>query len=106
MKRVRAGLADSVYHAAGRLPVLGRVIACEHGKFLNRVHAQVDADHAPRRAVAVVVDAKSIQTIVVLRRPAAGDGELRSKSPVPTPGSGFETQLRFDRVDSRLKSGQ
>ncbi len=90
MERVRARLTNRVYDSARCLTIFGRVVACQHREFLNGVHAQVNADHAARGAVAVIVDAEPVQTIIVLRRSAAGDGQLRTKSAVPAPRAGFE----------------
>src|SRR5579863_1229485 len=41
MESVGPRLADGVDHAAGGPPILGRVVAGDHGEFLDRIHAQV-----------------------------------------------------------------
>src|SRR5437867_7909585 len=82
MERVGPRLADSVDYPAGGPPILGRVVAGDHGEFLNRIHAQGDPDHAAR-AVGVITDAEPVEPVVVLRGPAPGDGELCPNAPVP-----------------------
>ena len=101
MKCVRSRFTDGVDHSAGRPPILGRVIAGEHGEFLNRVHAQADADHASRPAVAVIIDAQSVQPVIVLCGPASRNRKLRAKTSIPALRAALERHLRFDRVDTR-----
>src|SRR5262249_35093657 len=103
---VRSGFADGVDHAARGPAILGRVVASEHGEFLNGIHTQVAADHAARAAVAVIVDAETVEPVIVLRGPAAGDGELIPEASVPARSPAFERQLGFDCVDPRGKSGE
>ena len=75
MQRVGARLADGVDYPARGPPILGRVVAGDHGEFLNRIHAQGDPDHAAR-AVGVIGDAEPVEPVVVLCGPAPGDAQL------------------------------
>ncbi len=106
MESVGPRLGDGVDYAAGGPPILGRVVAGEHGEFRNRIHAQADPDHAARPAVAVIVDAVPVHPVVVLRGAAAGNGQLRAKAPVPAHRAAGEGHLRFDRVDTGGKGGE
>src|SRR5262249_42225074 len=105
MERVGPRLADGVDNPAGGPSIFGRVVAGDHGEFLNRIHAQADSDHAAR-AVGVIVDAEPVDPVVVLRGPASRDGHLKSKAPVPADRAVLEGHLGFDRLDAGGKSGQ
>src|SRR5215472_3571626 len=106
MESVRPRLADGVDHAAGGPAILGRVVAGQHGKLLNRIHAQVAADYAAWPAVAIIIDAEPIEPVIVLRGPAPGDGQLRPKAPVPAHCAVLEGHLSFDGIDAGSESGQ
>src|ERR1700676_1252966 len=103
MERVGPRLTDGVDNAAGSLSIFGRVVTGENREFLNRIHAQLDPDHASRPAVGVIVDAIPVHPVIVFRGPAAGNGQLRSEAPIPAPVTAIEGDLRFDRIDTRTK---
>src|SRR5207302_3031498 len=67
----RAG--NCIDHASRGLAIVCRVVAGDYREFLNRVHAKVAAQDAPRRAVGVVIETDAIQSIVVLLWPRAGN---------------------------------
>src|SRR3977135_3517660 len=105
MEGVRTGLGDGVNDSAGGLTIFGRESAGQNGEFLNGVHTQGGADHVARPAVGVIVDADSVQTVVVVCRPLSGDGEFRSEATVPARG-GSVVHLGFDQVDTRMKGSK
>src|SRR5207302_91612 len=51
MEGVGAGASDGVHYPAGGLAVLCRIVARQHGKFLNGVYAEVLPENASRTAV-------------------------------------------------------
>src|SRR6267143_4586505 len=105
MEGVRAGLGDGVNDSARGLTVFGRESTGQNGELLNGVHAQGGADHVARPAVGVIVDADSVQTVVVVCRSLTGYGEFRPETAVPACGGGV-VHLGFDQVDTRVKSGK
>jgi len=106
MERVGPRFADGVDNAGGGSPIFGRVIAGEHGEFLNRVHTQVDAEHTAGAGVGVIVDAEPVEPVVVLRGLAPGDGQLRPKAPVPAPCASLEGHLDFNGIDAGGKGSE
>ena len=105
MEGVRAGLGDRVYDSAGGLPILGREPAGQNRELLNGVHTQGSADHVARAAVGVIVDANTVQPVVVVCGPLAGDGEFRSEAAVTARGLSI-VHLGFDQVYARVKSSK
>ncbi len=81
MEIPRARLADNADLAAGRAPVLSRIIGCHDLHFLHRVHVG-DADHGAVRTGsqggrAVKRDDRILRARSVnLERLAAADGEI------------------------------
>src|SRR5882762_179519 len=105
MEGVRARLGDGIYDSAGGLPVFRRETPGQNGKLLNGVHTEGRADHVAGPAVGVIVDANSIQPVVVVCCPLAGDGEFRSEAAVAARGLSI-VHLGFDQVDARVKSSK
>src|SRR5260370_289717 len=105
MEAVRTGLGDGIYDSAGGLPVLSREAAGQYRELLNGVHAQGGAEHVARAAVGVIVDANSVQPVVVVCRSLAGDGEFRSEAAIPARG-GSVVHLGLNQVDAGVKSGK
>ncbi len=66
MEAVGARLGDGIYDATRGLPVLSREAACQNREFLNRIDTQGCADHVARAAVGIIVDAHSVQPVVVV----------------------------------------
>src|SRR5262249_53658058 len=97
-------LADGVDDPAGGPSVLGRVVAGDHGEFLNRIHAEGDPDHAAG-TVGVIGDAEPVEPVVVLCGPASGDAELRPKPAVPAKRAALEGQLDFS-IEARNAGGK
>src|SRR6266705_4569018 len=79
MEFVGSRLTDGVDYPAGGPAILGRVVAGDHGEFLNRIHAQGDPGDAAR-AVRVIADAEPVEPVVVLCGPAP---EMLSCAPKP-----------------------
>ncbi len=69
---------DGADDPARRPSVLRREICGQDLELRHRIHAQIPAEDAPGRLVRVIVDARPIQEIVILLRPASGDGQLLS----------------------------
>src|SRR5207244_8806627 len=107
MERVGPRLADGVDYPAGGPAILGRVVAGNHGEFLNRIHAHGDPGDAAR-AVRVIADAEPVEPVVVLSGPAPGDAQLCPKAAVPAERAALEGQLDFsiEAGDAGGKSGQ
>src|SRR5712692_2097143 len=105
METVRTGLGDGIYDSAGGLPVLSREAAGQYRELLNGVHAQGGAEDVARAAVGVIIDANSIQPVVVVCRSLAGDGEFRPEAPVSARGGGV-VHLGLNQVDTRVRSSQ
>src|SRR5437660_9829878 len=94
MEFVSPRLADGVDYPTGGPPILGRIVAGDHGEFLNRIHAQGDPGDAAR-AVGVIGDAEPVEPVVVLCGLAAGDAQLCPKAAVPTERAALEGELDF-----------
>ena len=58
------------------------------------------------RAVGIVIEADAIETILVLLRARARNGQLLSESAIAAIGSGRKTRLGLDRVHAGLEGGQ
>src|SRR6202043_3203598 len=82
MESVGARLGDGVNDSSGSFTVLRRKASRQDRKLLNGVHTQGGADHVARPAVSVVIDADTIQPVIVVCRPLAGNGELRTEAAV------------------------
>src|SRR6267143_1829933 len=105
MEGVRARLGDGIYDSAGGLPILGREPAGQNGELLNGIHTQGSADHVARAAVGVIVDANTVQPVVVVCGPLPGDGEFRSEATITACGLSI-VHLGFDQVYARVKSSK
>src|SRR5262245_36105240 len=106
MDLVRSRFADGIDHSARCPAILRRVVSGKHREFLNRIDTQADADDAAWPAVAVIINAESVEPVIVLCGPASGDGQLRPKTPVPAYRAVFEGHLSFNRIDAGRKSRQ
>src|SRR5260370_4481027 len=82
MEGVRARLGDGVHDSSGGLPVFGREAAGQNGELANGVHTEGGADNVAGSAVGVIVDANSIQPVVVVCCPLPRDGEFRSEAAI------------------------
>src|SRR5262249_52500102 len=106
MKRIGAGLCDSVDYTAGSEPVLGGIVAGQHRKLVNRVDAQVGAENASGTGVGIIVHDRAVKTITVLRGPASTHAQL---FPKPAPASSADVrdvQMSSSLDDSRLQRCQ
>ena len=106
MKRIGARASDGINDATGRFAVLRGIVAGEDGELLDGVDAEVSAEHAARGAVGVIVEADAVQTIVILLRAGAGNGELLSEAAIAAIGAGGEARLRLIGVHARLEGGE
>src|SRR2546426_3769515 len=80
MKRVRSRARDSIDDAARGPAVCSRIIASQNRKLLHGIDTKVVTQNTSRRSVGVVVDAYTIESIVVLIRPRAGNTQGCSKT--------------------------
>src|SRR4029077_20575330 len=62
------------------IAILRRVVAGDNGKLLNRVHAEVRAEHVSWSGIGVVVDDKAVEPVGILRRPISVNAYLRSQA--------------------------
>src|SRR6266436_5595119 len=100
----RAG--NRVDHTAGSFPIFRRIVAGQDGKLLNSINAKVATKDAARRAVRVVIQADTVQTVIVLLRPGARNCELLSETAIAAIRSGGEAWLCLDGFDARLEGCQ
>src|ERR1700730_8384034 len=87
MNLVGSGASNRVDYSAGGLAVLRRVVAGQDGELLNRVHTKASSENTARRSVRIVVKANPIQSIIVLLRACAGNGQLLSEAAIATIGA-------------------
>ena len=88
VKLIGPGSSNGIYHSPGGLAIFRRVVAGQYGKFLNGVHAQVPSQHTAGSPIGVVVEADAIQTVIVLLRSSAGNGQLLTETAIASIGSG------------------
>jgi len=74
MEFVGPRLGDSVDDPTRCSAILRRIIAGQHGKLLNRIHAQVHTQRTSRRTVGVIVDTQPVDAVIIFERLVAGDG--------------------------------
>ena len=106
VKIVSAGAGDGVDNSSRGLAVFGGVVAGQHRKFLDSIDAKIPTQHAAGCAVGVVVEADTVEAVVVLLRARAGDGQLLPEAPVAPVRSSRKSRLRFDSGNSRLQRRQ
>src|SRR5258708_30521593 len=106
MKRVRAGAGRRVDRPSGSLTVVRGRIACHNRKLLHRVYAEHSARDAARSTRTVVVDAHSIQPIVVSLGTIAPDSHIRAKSAVRSAVAHSKCLFGPDLSHARLKKRQ
>ncbi len=82
MEAVRTRLGDCINDSARGFTVLRREASCQYRELLNGIHAEGGADHIARSAVGVVVNADTIEPVIVVRRSLPRDGEFRSEAAV------------------------
>ncbi len=100
---IRPGSRDRVDHSAGGLSVLRRVVAGDDRELLDRVNAQASAQHTPRCSIGVVIEADAVQTVVVLLRTRARDGELLPEAAVAAIGTRGKVGLGVDGAHASLE---
>src|ERR1700675_4441865 len=88
MKRVASRACHSIDNSAGRTTICRRIIAGYDREFLHSVRTQIQPQDAARRRIRVVVDADSVQQIIVLLWAPARNSNLRSKATLSPPGIG------------------
>ena len=64
---------DRIYDPSGCLAVFGGIAAGQHGKLFDRIHAKIPAQHTARAAVGVVIDADTVEPVIILLRARTGD---------------------------------
>src|SRR5580700_6902843 len=106
MELIRPGTRNGIHHPTCRPAVLRGIVARQHRKLLDGVHPQIAAQHAARRAVGGVIDAYSIQPVIILLGPSTGHGNLSSKTAVASVAPYCEGWLGLDGIDARLEGGQ
>src|SRR5438270_8279373 len=107
MKRIGSRASDGVDHSARCSSILGRVARSNDGKLLDSFGSQSRPEHVSRTAVAIIVYADAVDTIVVLRGTASGDSELRAETPIAPGGSRSTAYTRLQRTErghARLQS--
>jgi hypothetical protein len=76
MKAICSRPRNGIDHSAGSLSVLRGVVARQYRKLLDGVHAQISSKNAAGRPIGVIVQADSIQTVIILLRARARDSQL------------------------------
>src|SRR5258708_77997 len=64
---------NRVDHASRGLAIIRLVVAGDDGKFFDRVNSQASSQHAAGCAVRVVIEADSVQAVVILLWASAGN---------------------------------
>src|SRR5258708_5495583 len=103
---VGSGAGDSIYHTAGSFPIFRGIVAGQYGKLLNSVNAKIAAEDAAWSSIRVVIQANPVETVVVLLRPGARNGELLPKAAITAIRSRGEARLSLDGLYAGLKSGK
>ena len=106
VKGIGARPRDRVDHSSRGLPVLRRVIAGQDRKFLNGIYTEVPTHYAAGCAVGVIVEADAIQSVVILLRPRAGNGQLLPEPSIAAIGASRKGRLSLNGVHARLQGSQ
>src|SRR6266849_2998749 len=102
MKAVCARPGDSINDAPRGFPVLRRISTSQHGKLLNGFDSKSGTQRTARSPIRVVVDADSIEPVVVLLRTASGDRHLHSEPALASSRSDIQdTGLSVDCGNAR-----
>ena len=106
MQIVSAALGDCVNYRARRSPVFRCVVAGQYGKFLNTVHAEVQARRSARGAVRVVIDADAVYAVSILIGAMSAVAQLVAESAIPFIRAESGSHLVRDVIDTRLQGRQ
>src|SRR5437016_8651498 len=80
VKGIGARARDRVDYPARSEAVLRGIVAGQYGEFLNRIHAQILTQYAPRARIGIVIYERTVQTITILSGPASVDGHFYSQA--------------------------
>src|SRR5882672_47161 len=86
MNRVRPGASNGVDDAARRTTIFRRVVAGENREFLYGVRAQIHATCTARRAICIIVNADSVDAVVILLWTMTRNSQLISIAAIATRG--------------------
>ena len=106
MESVAARLGDRVQDGPRGLAVSGRIVRQLDGKLLNRVDAEVQPEDTARGGIGVVVDADTIHSVVVFKRPVPIGGQLVPQPAIGAIGSAGGRRLGPDAVGTGLQRRQ
>src|SRR5690242_19662278 len=87
MKLIGSSTRDCIDYPTRSPAVFSRVVAGDDREFLDCVDSQIEPNNAAGCAIREVVDANSVQSVVVLLRTGACDCYLHAVTPIPTIGS-------------------
>jgi len=79
---ITACTGDGVNHSAGRFSIIGGGVSCNDGELLDRVGSQHRTQNVPGSATGEVVNAYTVQPVIVLLRAAATDRHLRTPTTI------------------------
>ncbi len=82
MKRVGSRTGDGVDNSSRCSPVFSRIVTGQYREFLNSVRTEIYAAGTARRSICIVVNAYSVDSIVVFLGAVTGDGQFITEAAV------------------------
>ena len=70
---------------------------------MNGVDAQVSSQDAAGRSICIIVETDAIETIIILLRPRARNGQLLSEAAISAVRASREGGLRLDGIHAGLQ---
>ena len=87
VKLVSASPGNCVDHATRSSSILRRIIARDYREFLDCIDSQIETYDATRCTIGIIVDADSVEAIVILLRSSASDRDLHAIAAIAAIGS-------------------